>query len=469
MDAALSGVMGHGFYKAPGIIVIGALPFDKDAVAGEYKIKDIYITTILKRVNTNGGTSSRFNYNNGVLIYNECLENYTLSPIDGMYDGFTLSYCYPRMGNYINPFVNDSNGFCSWTKRFDFDASQSNNIYSRKIMYDKDRDLLVRAEHLDQLNKDGYLFRGTTHNLTYTGEYLPTTEWNYVNYALYNSEETLTQITTKLKTDSSTITVKCPAVPTDISYSWKEISLTASFKTILVRTDFLPDLDHEADKNIPEICGVYMLRTDIANKANGIGVGSLIMEDKNNKDYRYCGIAEALYKDQISLTKIVEIKDDEGNVTSTKSYGYIIEKYGISCAGSTSRKIVKLYSINTNLRDEHYVLSRMYILEGESWDPLDYKKFWYADLNTSSGYSPVFSTGDGINVVEHTFTYINFEEREEDDEEPEILPDIVLTPIGFSRINPQQLLFGNISYTGTRENNGIYISNWISPVVNIKE
>ena len=56
-----------------------------------------------------------------------------------------------------------------------------------------------------------------------------------------------------MNSDSDSITF----IPTDNSFSNITVYVSRKPNNVYVRTDLLPDLDHEADNSVEEICGIY--------------------------------------------------------------------------------------------------------------------------------------------------------------------------------------------------------------------
>lgn len=454
LTEAISGVIGNSFCKHPGLVVVGAIPVGEDYLSkqGQYFTKDVYT------VNSTGYITNTSEYVNdrnykGTLFYSEWYGNYCLVK-ENEHSGIPLLAGYPIINYGLNIFSNGETGFSS--------TYVENMGYN--LILNPDDGYLYCVPNLNILKKNGICGKGQFHDLTYSTQFLSHPYFYIDRSYYYKSEKTWDEMLSTIKTTGES---RFYFYQIDWNSEYNSPQNSTSFRLyyhrdIRCRTDILPDLDHEKDNSIPEICGIYIAPMYLEEKYKAIGVGSLILTDKNSSEYDFAGINELLGDiNGKSNSKIVEEIDDDGNVISTTTYKWRYYIIGKNTSGEKTRKIVYMYS--SDLTDE-YKAYRCFILEGESNDPVDYRKFWYSDAFNSLSYIKLFWSGDGETIPETQFTYIDL-----DDETSE--NDIILTPKGMSRINPYEVLSLGIKHHNqlNNYNKNICVSNWISPVVNIKD
>lgn len=262
MTEAVGNVCGNGFFKHPGIIVFGALPFDKDykSKQGQYFIKDLYMLNSMTSMSSGGYPTNT--YYQGVLFYNEFLEKYCLYQVNSSSYNQILD-CYPTISMKVNPFVNDETGYCCCTNG-NFPGGGS--AHGNKIFLNPNNGYLEYGPSINVIQREGYCGQGQIHDYSYTTTTLIKQSYtsNYMYY--YRSEKTWDEYLAEAKTTTnSSVYIKFSQVD-NASPLTRTDSFTHKRMTTMVRQDFLPDLDHEKDNNIPEICGIYMTENNKANK-----------------------------------------------------------------------------------------------------------------------------------------------------------------------------------------------------------
>lgn len=248
-----------------------------------------------------------------------------------------------------------------------------------------------------------------------------------------------------------------------------------------LRTDLVPDLDHEEDNTIPEICGVY---AQIDRPSYQCALGSWVLGVDGNKNF---GLFVGLNK----RFSFVQVPDGVSNVYPN---GIISNVHFLEWRNTintldwyqkrktTVEDNLEVLGITYNLETPKYLIhwnstrfadpfkvNRYFIVENQI-NPMVAKKFWYCDDFTYITYCKaperLFQGVFYVNSeVKHslTFHYMNMLDQ------TDTRPDIQISFQGLTRKNPNSLILKNqygiedILNPNKNYQYNLYIANWVTP------
>lgn len=447
------------FYEEPIPIIIGNLPFnDFQTNIDEYQYKKIYKV---------------FGNRQGIVHYSEYFNNYEMIFYDRNLD---YSYLYPKLKinghsgdpNHtfiLNPYFNDINGICSYISEY----STSNPT---KFIYNTDENAFEWSFGQDFQYFDGLGFNTNIRNLKNVD----------YSYGYYTNDIDIKSVVITTKYQENRVNgFNFDSLNSnnlgDIGYlknlntnSWYP-SATINFedKERYLRNDLVKDLDHEDNNSIPNLLGVY---TSTKSSSNYV-IGAWVLGNEDANTGRFIGISKDYYG-QNTLTssdktypwncfKLLNIDSE------LKNNCYVW--YGSTYNLDIPRHIVRLRSKDLT---SPYNVNRYFILEGNSKNPLDYKKFWYLDFNeaskTSIDTTPATLFTPNIKYKSTNYEKLTFKWYNEEDDE--VKNDIELYAIGLTRKNPIKMMFGRnslLNLTGGSSSDwkeeftyNTFITNWMT-------
>jgi hypothetical protein len=297
------------FYKAPIPLLIGNLPFGPDFKnkRHEYEYLNYYI---VPKLDNNYG---------GVLFYSKFLDNYValkepLTTWSSMYPVFEINY----EKYYLNPFVNDVNGACSWIPEAKLTRSnlfpekqetQGSVYYSNQAYFnfEKNRYELGLGEnvwnlrgtyhHLHNKNlANGYSF-GSEGKMNYEmgidfddvrNKKLDTLSNSGIRIGYAWSISGIGIDFEKVNNrDNLDISMTAEVINENISkssHAQLKYAVTAEgtdYYNFYERLDLIPDLDHEdAPEKFDKMCGVY----ENVQCTHQFVIGSIVIGNTDHKD-----------------------------------------------------------------------------------------------------------------------------------------------------------------------------------------
>lgn len=495
------------FYKVPIPLLIGNLPFGDDFKnkRHEYEYLNYYIVPKINSTNEYG-----------VLFYSKFLDNYivlkeSLTTWAFMYPAFSINNEY----YYLNPFVNDVNGACSWipeaklTKSNTFKEQQVNEgaIYCSNQVYfnfEKNRYELGLGENVWNL-RDTYQH---LHNKNLANGFTFGSDGK-MNYELFS---TFDEIRNKKPDTLSNSGIR-------IGYAWNfsgdEVdfeklnnrdnldknftanvlneniskSVTAQLQQansynseFYERLDLLPDLDHEADsEKFDKMCGVY----ENVSRSHQFVIGSIVIGNVDHKDDigYFVGINSIVSQsdvisrrdttanyEKIQATNVIELPKKRTvnpgveNDSSSNVYNYLRNANLIVTLGYTYNLDKRKYLVYYLTRDSSgfYKRFRLFIVDKDPSLLFQQKKIWYADLQITSDGEPDISRPPQLFRYPfyyydrglNTFTELEFNYINLEDENDQKDP-VKFTVIGACRENAnQELLNIPISPSNFETRNG---------------
>lgn len=324
------------FYKSPTPLLIGNLPFGEDfkEKRHEYEYLDYYIVPY-----------DTVEYD-GILFYSKFLDNYifinsTFACWSQMYPSF---YC--KEGWFcLNPFVNDTNGACSWiplSTRRDGEIESQYPFCSTSIYYNFEKNRYEKGLGEDVFNYNGGYYPIGAKNLTngyyggrLNGDAAPPNEvvyavgktvddvknWKFDNPVDYNKQTVIQNYPFGMarkfvgnETVSATVDFSNLADRNNLDKIAKEVALserllenqnnsylstdikfkmfsrTYNFnsddqKYFYERLDFVKDLDHEDEPNkFEKVCGLYENNYYSGESTIKFFVGSIVFGNEEHRD-----------------------------------------------------------------------------------------------------------------------------------------------------------------------------------------
>lgn len=453
LPLSLSGITPKTFFKEPVPLIIGAFPWT-DSPPNSYSFLDVYSTS----------TRIKIYYSSFIGKYISNTNEVSLTPY---------------FSNFImNPFFNSETGYTCW--------HQENDAY--KILYYPE----------EETYKYNY---GSTYPYIsgYAKNFFEVDHfWKGEGDEVYNSFDSLLPL---ISSDYDTAYTWDPTAKTPITgnvspenfpgsgaigkyFVFKEIpdgqnqvqSFTLNFDYTGIRQEICPDLDHEEDNSIPEICGIY---TKGSTKQ---AFGNFVLGSEENPSfgnfiglqncYTYSNFTSYGGKYINSFPLSLSSTFDGNAYTSQQSglkevYCYIGTTYNLD----TPKHLVQIQS---TLLPDPWKNKRYFILEGNNIDPTKARKFYYFDppYYSSESYSISESTlfksstnwskSGQPHVNTFTFKYMNL------DDEGETLPDVTLGIIGMTRKNALDYMknVGN-SINGLYKK--VYIGDWLTPTILLEQ
>lgn len=483
------------FYKAPIPLLIGNLPFGDDFKnkRHEYEYLNYYI---VPKINS----SNEY----GVLLYSKFLDNYIVlkEPLT------TWAFIYPAFSinneyYYLNPFVNDVNGACSWIPEVKITESnvfpeqqitEGSVYYSNQVYFNFEENryelglgenvwnLRGTYQHLHNKNlANGYTF-GSDGKMNYelfsTFDAIrnkkPDTLSNSgirIGYAWSLSGEGIDFENVNNRDDlDKNMTAQVinenisKSVNAQLKYALSPDG--ADYYNFYERIDLLPDLDHEADpEKFDKICGVY----ENVALSHQFVMGSIVIGNTEHKDDigYFVGINSIVSQntgissgrstnhERIQATNVIEIPRKRNtnpgyeDHSSSNAYDWLYNANLIITLGYTVNLDKRKYLVYYMTRDSSglYKRYRLFIVDKDPSLLFQQKKIWYADLQITSDGVPDISKPPQLFRYPfyynasglYTFTELEFNYINLEDENDKKDP-VKFTVIGACRENANQEL-----------------------------
>lgn len=315
------------FYKSPTPLLIGNLPFGDDFKnkRHEYEYLDYYIVPV------NGPVTY-----DGFLFYSKFFDNYIF--LAASYASWSCMYpgIYFNASWYsLNPFVNDTNGACSWIPEFRYADNRDGGLYqSSQIYYNFSKDRYEAGLGEDVWNLDSSYHLIHSKNLS-NGLYDSLSDYNTVkmDYQIADSLDDLRNMPLagnkngkipisyafKLENDDAGLV--------DVSNLAKRENLYKNFKATVInqklidyanstnnsrfistpvhmrmlytatstpmqydqywyeRLDLIKDLDYEDDpENFEKMCGLYENNPHTSSLLKQFILGSVVIGNESHRD-----------------------------------------------------------------------------------------------------------------------------------------------------------------------------------------
>lgn len=376
------------FYKAPLPLLIGNLPFGDDfkSKRDEYEYLDYYIIPV------NGGVKY-----DGFLFYSKFLKNYLFVS----YDYATWAYMYPMFYSYegafaLNPFVNDTNGACSWGTDLNLKNGKNrvNQYSSAKIYYN-----FETGRYEKGLGEDTFNFNGTWHplgaknlsngyftsassskagsmhlsycktldglrNFKYDCPTEESSTYTIVDYQIgvgkYFSGDTSAAETVDFSNLADRNNLEKPYKETAISENFNNTLPSysnyqgkfkiddsnyfngTSLQFFYERLDLLKDLDYEDEPNKYEkICGIYENNGTSSSK-NAFALGSIVIGNEQHRDDIgwFIGINNTISNINGFVTQYSETGQDVNRIQATNLISFLRDDYSTYSANLNNYNLV---------------------------------------------------------------------------------------------------------------------------------
>lgn len=450
------GAQQNTFYEAPIPLLMGNIPFgDFTTSGGEYHYQKYYVLSsgnYYRKYNDTYDTYYYTSTRNAYVLYNKQFNTYVLTFAN-------ILYFYPNVRNitsnnnmdqgslYLNPFVNDTTGYCSF--------QNLNNARIKKLYYNDSTDKFQYNYGKDFYDYNKCIYINSVKDMTnIAGIYYPIYAGNSVvssNPQTYSSEQ-IFYLSSGIPSSNSTVVLSAYTPSASIVYSNNHyIRMQFSYDnyyqnfypndTNLLRTNDLSDLDGN------DVCGLYCSLSGNFSTSGGLILGSIVLSGDNSSDL--IGNTNPTYNQPIN-NDIFYIGNNNLALTPTNNNCYWL--IGASYKENQDREyLVQILTDYMQSIDQNTVYKkwRYFILKGDSHNPLDYNDFWYWDPpeNIRQSLFKASTKWNNEYINEYTFTPYG-----------EATGSITLRVAGCTKTGASVAKFKYIQTTTKT-----YIGNWLTP------